>query len=135
MKEYSLSCRHYRYAATAALISLGTTEALECIDREAVWAFLLRMCVPAEGGGGMAVHEGGEVDIRSCYLAVATAHMLQLDTKRLAEASGCVDYIRRCQTYEVRSPMISFSRLNEMFAGYCDPVNVVLNKKNMPFRQ
>jgi len=81
---------------------LGGDAALALIDRPALLGFLRRMCVPPAAGGGMAVHEGGEVDIRSCYLALATAHMLHLDVHAIAEASGCVDYIRSCQTYEVR---------------------------------
>lgn len=92
-----------RYAATATLVSLGSEAALRAIDRPAVWTFLHRMCVPGGRGGGMAVHAGGEVDIRSCYLAVATAHMLGLDAHALAAECDMVDYIRRCQSYEVRA--------------------------------
>ncbi|KAK9811446.1 hypothetical protein WJX72_004003 [[Myrmecia] bisecta] len=62
--------------------------------------FLLRMCVPPAQGGGFTVCEGGEVDVRGCYTALAVAYMLQLDVARLVNASGMVEYVRRCQTYE-----------------------------------
>lgn len=44
---------------------------------------------------------GGEVDVRGCYLALAVAHMLDLDIPALAARCGLVDYVRRCQ---VRGP-------------------------------
>ncbi len=42
---------------------------------------------------------GGEGDLRACYTAMATAHLLGLDDDReeLLRRSGMVDYVRRCQ--------------------------------------
>ena len=88
------------YAAVAALLTLGGEAAYESIDRAAVAAFLRRMAVPPERGGGFTMHEGGEADARACYTAVAVASMLNLDVESLAAASGVVDYLQRCQTYE-----------------------------------
>lgn len=35
--------------------------------------------------------------MRGCFTAMASAHMLGLDCKALAERSGMVKYITRCQ--------------------------------------
>lgn len=88
------------YAAVCALLTLGGEAAYESIDRAAVAAFLRRMVVPPERGGGFTMHDGGETDARSCYTAIAVAHMLNLGAAELAEQSAVVGYLRRCQTYE-----------------------------------
>jgi len=88
------------YAAVCALVTLGTEEALSAIDRQAMWSFLQRMAVPRERGGGFTVHEGGEVDIRGSFTALAVAHMLCLDVQRLGELADAVGHLRRCQTFE-----------------------------------
>ncbi|GFH07599.1 protein farnesyltransferase subunit beta, partial [Haematococcus lacustris] len=80
------------YAAVAALVSLGGEAALGAVDRHGMEAFLNSMAVPREEGGGFRVHEGGEADLRACYLAMATAHMLGLDKEGLAQ--------RAAMTYE-----------------------------------
>eukprot|EP00887_Chlorella_sp_A99_P006625 scaffold3.g6625.t1 len=67
------------YAAVSALVTLGGPDALGVIDRPALHAYLLRMCVPPARGGGMTMNEGGEVDVRGCYIAMAVCHMLCLD--------------------------------------------------------
>ena len=90
-----------RYAAVATLVNIGTTAALDVVDRQKVLGFLRQMCVPSDRGGGIAVHAEGEVDIRSCYLALATAYMLNMDLGDLASRSNLVNYVQRCQTYEV----------------------------------
>ena len=46
------------YAAVAALVTIGTPEALDAIDRTSMASFLKRMVVPKERGGGFTVHEG-----------------------------------------------------------------------------
>ena len=91
-----------RYAAIAALVAIGGEDALRVIDRTALRAFLLRMCVPPARGGGLTVHAGGEVDIRACYLALAAAHMAGLDGHEVAATGDVVAYVCRCQTQEVR---------------------------------
>ncbi|CAG9467296.1 unnamed protein product [Pedinophyceae sp. YPF-701] len=88
------------YAAIAALVELGGDDALAVPDRGALWEMLLRHCVPPEEGGGMRVTEGGEVDIRGSYTAVASAYMVGLDVAELDRRAGIVDYVRRCQTHE-----------------------------------
>eukprot|EP00195_Chlamydomonas_chlamydogama_P014941 CAMPEP_0202909804 /NCGR_PEP_ID=MMETSP1392-20130828/50321_1 /ASSEMBLY_ACC=CAM_ASM_000868 /TAXON_ID=225041 /ORGANISM="Chlamydomonas chlamydogama, Strain SAG 11-48b" /LENGTH=548 /DNA_ID=CAMNT_0049599673 /DNA_START=13 /DNA_END=1659 /DNA_ORIENTATION=- len=88
------------YAAVCALVTLGTERALLSVDRLKMQDFLTRMCIPPEQGGGFCIHEGGEGDLRACYIAMAVAHMLGLDKHGLAERAGMVEYIRRCQTYE-----------------------------------
>ena len=42
---------------------------------------------------------GGEVDVRGCYTAVATAHMLGLDKVSLAKQAGMVEFVTRCQVH------------------------------------
>lgn len=100
-----------RYAAVATLINVGTAAALDVVDREKVLSFLQQMCVPAAQGGGMTVHADGEVDIRSCYLALATAYMLGFDLEDLADRSSLVRFIQRCQTYEVRSHFLGLNHM------------------------
>eukprot|EP00873_Tetraselmis_striata_P007213 jgi/Tetstr1/427477/TSEL_017605.t1 len=88
------------YAAVAALLTIGSPEALAAVDRPAMLDFLRRMCVPSEAGGGFTVHEGGEVDVRGCFTALATAHMLGLDVQELGRLSSTPEYVKACQTYE-----------------------------------
>lgn len=85
----------------ATLVSLGSTTALDMVNRKQVLGFLQQMCVPNAQGGGMTVHAEGEADIRSCYLALATAYMLGLDVEALSDRSSLVSYVQKCQTYEV----------------------------------
>ena len=86
----------------ATLVTIGTDEAMQAINRPKLAAFLLRMCVK-QPGEGMAVHAGGEVDIRGAYLALAAASLAGLDVQALAETGSLVSFICKCQTYEVRS--------------------------------
>eukprot|EP00803_Ostreobium_quekettii_P001825 evm.model.scf_234.7 EVM.evm.TU.scf_234.7 scf_234:77935-79852(+) len=88
------------YAAVAAALTIGGPAALASVHRSSMFDFILRMCVPPESGGGMAVHEGGEVDVRGAYTGLAVAHMLGLDKGAIAERSGVVEYVKRCQTHE-----------------------------------
>lgn len=71
------------------------------IDTKALQGFLLRVCIPKSQGGGIKVHDHGERDLRCCYLAIATAHMLAMDAAVLEERAGIVQFVQRCQTYEV----------------------------------
>ncbi|KAL4432008.1 hypothetical protein ABPG77_000275 [Micractinium sp. CCAP 211/92] len=112
---YQLAHLAPTYAAVAALVTLGGEDALSVIDRPKLHAFLLRMCVPPERGGGMTMHEGGEVDVRGCYCALAACHMLCLDKQAVAEACDMVGYIRRCQSYEGG---IGGEPWNEAHGGY-----------------
>ncbi|KAK9822327.1 hypothetical protein WJX74_008029 [Apatococcus lobatus] len=88
------------YAAVAALISLGDQAALSSIQRDSMHSFLQSRCMGVKHGGGFAVCEGGEVDVRGCYTALAIASMLQLDAARLARSADAVSFVVRCQTFE-----------------------------------
>lgn len=102
------------YAAVCALATLGGN-ALDAIDRQAMYNFLTSLIVPPDEGGGFCIHHGGEVDLRACYLAIAVAHILRFDLNSLAERSGVVDYVRRCQTYEGG---LGGEPFNEAHGGY-----------------
>lgn len=84
----------------AALVTLGGEAALGTVNRQGMQHFLQAMAVPAAEGGGFRVCQGGEVDVRGCYTAMAIAHMLGLDKANLAVRANMGDYLRTCQTYE-----------------------------------
>lgn len=88
------------YAAIATLVTLGSHEALALIHRSGIWSFLRRMVRPPCQGGGFHLCEGGEVDVRGCYTAMAIAHMVGLDTVALAAEADLASFVRACQTYE-----------------------------------
>eukprot|EP00891_Asterochloris_glomerata_P004559 jgi/Astpho2/4559/e_gw1.00067.409.1_t len=90
------------YAAVGTLVTLGGEQALASVNRQAVASFIAQMAVrPGDGRlGGFTVCEGGEVDVRGCYCAMAAAHMLGLDKQALAAQAGMVQYLQACQTYE-----------------------------------
>jgi protein farnesyltransferase subunit beta len=52
------------YAALCALMTLGGEAAYESVDRAAVAAFLRRMAVAPERGGGFTMHAGGRAGVR-----------------------------------------------------------------------
>lgn len=88
------------YAAVSALVTLGGEDALSIIRRDDLMDFFLRMSVPAGEGGGMTMHEGGEVDVRGCYCALSVCYMLGMDVSRVAEACHLGVFVQRCQSYE-----------------------------------
>lgn len=61
------------YAAVSTLVTIGEEAALSAIDRVALLAFVRRMCVPPEAGGGIAVSEGAHATHISTPTKVATA--------------------------------------------------------------
>ena len=67
----------------------------QCVSAAALLRLLLRLhtllCTAA------LAFAGGEVDVRGCYTAMATAHMLKLDKQALAQKAGMVQYVKRCQ--------------------------------------
>jgi len=84
------------YAATAALVTIGSDDARELLGEMDVRGFL--MSLKETSSGAFRVHEGGETDTRGCYAALATAHLcgvLDDDLKR-----GVAEYVSSCQTYE-----------------------------------
>ncbi|EFN50919.1 hypothetical protein CHLNCDRAFT_28585 [Chlorella variabilis] len=115
---YQLAHLAPTYAATVCLqlACVPPPARAAVVDRPKLLSFLLRMCVPAEQGGGMTMHEaGGEVDVRGCYCALAACEMLLLDKSAVADACGMVDYICRCQSHEGG---IGGEPWNEAHGGY-----------------
>lgn len=98
------------FAAVAALAIVGTAAAYECIDRDRLLAFLLRMKQP---DGSFTVHDDGEVDVRGSYCAIATAGLLGVLTPPLRERAA--EFIGQCQTYEGGLGAVPFA---EAHAGY-----------------
>ncbi|KAF9979250.1 hypothetical protein BGZ73_002518 [Actinomortierella ambigua] len=83
------------YAAVNALMIIGTKEAYDVIDREKLLGFLLRIKQP---DGSFIMMDGGEIDVRGSYCALAVATLTNILTPELAE--GAAEFIGRCQTYE-----------------------------------
>ncbi|RAL60201.1 hypothetical protein DID88_000822 [Monilinia fructigena] len=96
------------YANVLSIAMVGGQEALDIIDRKAMWKWLgsLKM---SSGGFRMAV--GGEEDIRGAYCALILITLLSLpiDLPRDASArssnyttfiDGLPEWISRCQTFE-----------------------------------
>lgn len=88
------------YAAVSALVTLGTEPALAVIDRPKLMNFLLSMCQSEEKGGGMTMHDGGEVDVRGCYCALCVCHVLGMDGRKVVEACSLGEFVRKCQGHE-----------------------------------
>jgi protein farnesyltransferase subunit beta len=88
------------YAAVCALVTLGGDDALSIIRRDALMDFFLRMSIPAEQGGGMTMHQGGEVDVRGCYCALCVCYMLNMDIQKVSEACSLASFVRKCQSHE-----------------------------------
>ncbi|KAK3814000.1 MAG: terpenoid cyclases/protein prenyltransferase alpha-alpha toroid [Benniella sp.] len=83
------------YAAVNTLAIIGTKEAYDLINRDTLLEFLMRV---KQKDGSFKTMEGGEIDVRGSYCALAVATLTNLVTPELTE--GAAEYIRRCQTYE-----------------------------------
>mmetsp|Transcript_2828 Transcript_2828/g.11543 ORF Transcript_2828/g.11543 Transcript_2828/m.11543 type:complete len:464 (-) Transcript_2828:1720-3111(-) len=83
------------YASVLALATLGTSEALESIDRRALQGFIISLKHPS---GGFRMHEDGEVDVRATYTALCVARLLNIDSPQLVE--GTAEYVLGCQTFQ-----------------------------------
>lgn len=111
------------FAAIHTLVSLGTADALDSVDRRALYDFLHRMRQP---DGSFRMHDDGEVgrwhglpgrafpprcragaadvscrrqiDVRGAYCAASVAHLMHIDTPTLF--AGTAEWIAACQTYE-----------------------------------
>ena len=84
------------YAATCALVTIGSDHAMDAIDRSEIYEFILDM--KDEASGGFRVHDGGEIDPRGCYAALATAHLCGVLDDTLTRGVG--GFMARCQSYE-----------------------------------
>ncbi|KAL2861378.1 terpenoid cyclases/protein prenyltransferase alpha-alpha toroid [Aspergillus pseudodeflectus] len=96
------------YAAVLSLAMVGGDEALNLIDRGAMWRWLGKLKQP---DGGITVCEGGEEDVRGAYCAMVIISLLDLPLDLPPEArarqygletftSGLPEYLARCQTFE-----------------------------------
>ncbi|KAL2835143.1 terpenoid cyclases/protein prenyltransferase alpha-alpha toroid [Aspergillus cavernicola] len=96
------------YAAVLSLAMVGGEEALNLIDRQAMWKWLGRL---KQADGGIRVCEGGEEDVRGAYCAMVMLSLLDLPLTLPPEAkarehgletftSGLSEYLSRCQTFE-----------------------------------
>ncbi|KIW02375.1 uncharacterized protein PV09_06197 [Verruconis gallopava] len=96
------------YASVLSLVTVGGREALDLIDRKALWHWLGRMKQP---DGGFSMVEGGEVDIRGAYCSMVIIALLDLPLELPPDAPAKVigdetfltnleDWLARCQTYE-----------------------------------
>jgi len=83
------------FAAISTLCSLGTSEALESINRETLKQFLLK-CKNEDGS--FSVHTDGECDVRGAYCAMAVASMCDLVTPELCKNTA--NWVASCQNYE-----------------------------------
>ncbi|RLN75520.1 hypothetical protein BBJ28_00021851 [Nothophytophthora sp. Chile5] len=83
------------YASCLALALLGTPEALETVDRQALYRFFMSR---KHASGAFTAHEGGESDVRVTYCVISIASLFGILTDELR--AGVVDYVLSCQTYE-----------------------------------
>ena len=83
------------YAAVNALCILGTEQALECINRPAMAAWMDRL---RQEDGAFMMHLDGELDIRGVYCALAVARLTNIYSEQLFK--GTELWLVRCQSYE-----------------------------------
>ncbi|KAI3633902.1 hypothetical protein MIR68_008067 [Amoeboaphelidium protococcarum] len=83
------------YAAVCALVTIGTQEALDLIDRQKMYKFLQSL---KQSDGSFVMHRGGEVDIRGSYCAIAVASLLNIMDEQLCR--NVAEFVAQCQTYE-----------------------------------
>jgi protein farnesyltransferase subunit beta len=84
------------YSGVLALCTIGTEEAYQSINRQALYHFFLSMKDPSSGGFRM--HHDGEVDSRGTYTVLAIARLVNILTPELIE--GTAEYLLQCQSYE-----------------------------------
>ncbi|KAL4788267.1 terpenoid cyclases/protein prenyltransferase alpha-alpha toroid [Aspergillus varians] len=96
------------YAAVLSLAMVGGEDALNIIDRQAMWEWLGNLKQP---DGGITVFEGGEEDVRGAYCAMVVISLLNLPLTLPPKAKareyglqtftdGLSEYLSRCQTFE-----------------------------------
>lgn len=82
------------YAGITALTFCGPT-VWDQLDRRGIYNWLLSLKLP---DGSFKMSQGGEVDPRAAYCAIAIASLLNILTEELTRDVGT--YIKSCQTYE-----------------------------------
>ncbi|KAI1933137.1 CAAX farnesyltransferase (FTase) subunit beta [Ophidiomyces ophidiicola] len=96
------------YAVILSLAMVGGQEALELVDRVAIWKWLGQL---KQADGGFQVCLGGEEDVRGAYCALVMLALLGLPVELPPDApargfghdtflSGLPEYLSTCQTYE-----------------------------------
>ncbi|KZF19217.1 hypothetical protein L228DRAFT_271467 [Xylona heveae TC161] len=96
------------YAAVLSLVMVGGDEALNLIDRKAMWRWLGDL---KQRDGGFQVCVGGEEDVRGAYCSMVIASLLNLPLELPSTSSakqndsdtlitGLREYLARCQTFE-----------------------------------
>ncbi|MCJ1328177.1 CAAX farnesyltransferase (FTase) subunit beta [Thelotrema lepadinum] len=96
------------YAVVLSLAMVGGSDALEIIDRKAMWEWLGEIKQPE---GGFSVTVGGEVDVRGAYCAIVVISLLNLPlelpprspARRLGLSTfldNLPEWLAKCQTYE-----------------------------------
>nr|BAN42347.1 protein farnesyltransferase subunit beta, putative [Entamoeba invadens] len=84
------------YSGINAMISIGTTKAYQCIDRRAIYNFLMSCKFP--DGSFEMNKDGSDTDTRSSYCAMTTAIVLNILDENLLK--GVAEWLLKCQTYE-----------------------------------
>lgn len=83
------------FASICSLLSLGTEDAYNSIDRNLLYKYFMSM---KNRNGSFSVCEGGETDVRGTYTVISIASVLNILTTDLIK--GVTDWIAKCQTYE-----------------------------------
>ncbi|CAH0480723.1 unnamed protein product [Peronospora belbahrii] len=84
------------YASCLTLALLGTPDALEAVNRQALYRFFLAR--KHATSGAFTAHVGGEADVRVTYCVISIASLYGILTDELK--AGVVNYVLSCQTYE-----------------------------------
>eukprot|EP00484_Ammonia_sp_Unknown_P028899 CAMPEP_0197050978 /NCGR_PEP_ID=MMETSP1384-20130603/25752_1 /TAXON_ID=29189 /ORGANISM="Ammonia sp." /LENGTH=319 /DNA_ID=CAMNT_0042483465 /DNA_START=298 /DNA_END=1257 /DNA_ORIENTATION=+ len=83
------------FGAVMALLSIGTKDAYNAINRQTFYEYLLRQKQP---DGSFSVQDGGEIDIRAAYCGLACASVMNIIDERLCKHT--LDWLSACQTYQ-----------------------------------
>lgn len=83
------------YASVLTLCIIGSPDALNSINRNAMYQWFLALKQPH---GGFAIHIDGEADTRSTYTVISVARLLNILTDQLK--AGVAEFVQSCQTYE-----------------------------------
>lgn len=96
------------YATVLAIVTVGDSDALELIDRKAMWHWLGAM---KQLDGGFTMCQGGEEDIRGAYCALTILSLLNLPVELPKDSparingdetflSSLCEWLSSCQTLE-----------------------------------
>lgn len=83
------------YAATNAIMALGSRRCYDAVNRQGIYDFLMSMKTIS---GAFRMQHDGETDVRATYCAIAIAAAFNLLTPELTD--GVAAYIKLCQTFE-----------------------------------